>query len=68
MRYLAPGRYWILARAVPDKKSSEQPARPAAWDAESRVKLWRDAKAANSLIELQPCQNVRDHVLRYDAQ
>jgi hypothetical protein len=68
LRHLAPGRYWILARPMPDEESSEQPARPAAWEAESRAKLRRDAKAANAEIELQPCQNVTGHVLHYDAQ
>jgi protocatechuate 3,4-dioxygenase beta subunit len=68
LRHLAPGRYWILARPGPDEESSELTARPAAWDAESRAKLRRDARAANAEIELQPCQNVTGHVLRYDAQ
>jgi protocatechuate 3,4-dioxygenase beta subunit len=67
-RHLAPGRYWILARSVPEEEPSKQPLRPAAWDAESRTKLWRDARAAKAAIELQPCQNVTGHVLRYDAQ
>lgn len=62
---LAPGRYWILARAVPDEESSKLPVRPAAWYTESRVKLWREAKAAKTEIELQPCQRILDHLLQF---
>jgi hypothetical protein len=68
VRHLALGRYWILARSLPEDEVSKQPSRPAAWDAESRTKLWRDARAAKAEIELLPCQNITGHVLRYDAQ
>jgi hypothetical protein len=65
---LAPGRYWILARAIPDEESSQQPARPAAWDAANRGKLWREARAVKTEIELQPCQRISNHVLQYEAK
>ena len=29
--HLAPGKYWIVARAVPDDESDEKPAKPVAW-------------------------------------
>jgi len=66
--HLAPGRYWILARAVPDEESSKMPARPVAWDAESRVKLLREARTGKAEIELQPCQRIMNHVLLYEPK
>jgi hypothetical protein len=65
MRHLAPGRYYLLARPASDAESSEAPPRPAAWSAENRAKLWREARAAKVEIELQACQRVMDYVLRY---
>ena len=38
---------------------------PAAWDAGSRAKLRREAEAANTSVELQPCQRLSDYSLRY---
>ena len=65
MRHLAPGRYYLVARPASDAKSSEAQPRPAAWSADSRAKLWREARAAKVEIELQACQRVTDYVLRY---
>lgn len=65
LNHLAPGKYWLLARAVPDDESDEHPAKPAAWDADARLKLQREAKAANQGIELTPCQRARDFVLKF---
>jgi hypothetical protein len=65
LSHLAPGKYWLLARAVPDDESDEQPAKPAAWDADARAKLRREARAANQVIELTPCQRVKDFVLKF---
>jgi hypothetical protein len=62
---LSPGKYWLLARAVPDSEPNDKPARPAAWDAAERANLRREAEAANIVIELKPCQRVRDYILRY---
>jgi hypothetical protein len=62
---LAPGKYWLLARAVPDPEPNDKPARPTAWDAAERAKLRREAEAANIVIELKPCQRVRDYMLRF---
>jgi hypothetical protein len=65
LNHLAPGKYWLLARAVPDDESDEQPANPVAWDADARAKLQREAKASNQVIELTPCQRARDFVLKF---
>ena len=40
-------------------------SRPAAFDATERLKLRKDAEAANNELELKPCQRVKDHVLRW---
>lgn len=60
---LAPGKYWLLARAVPEDESEEKPAKPVAWDASERTKLRREAEAANQTITLTTCQRVKDHAL-----
>jgi hypothetical protein len=62
---LAPGKYWLLARPIPDSEPNDKPIRPAAWDAAERAKLRREAEAANVPIELKPCQRVSDYVLHY---
>jgi protocatechuate 3,4-dioxygenase beta subunit len=68
MRHLAPGRYYLLARPASDAESSEAQPRPAAWSAENRAKLWREARAAKVEIELRACQRVTDYVLRYEPR
>jgi hypothetical protein len=65
LQNLAPGRYWLIARPAPENESPERTPRPLAWDAETRAKLRREAEAANTTVELQPCQRVSDYALRY---
>ncbi len=65
LNHLAPGKYWLLARAVPDDESDEQPAKPVSWDADARARLQREAKAANQVIELTPCQRAKDFALKF---
>ena len=60
---MAPGRYWLLARPADDVTDG----RPLSWDSDARAKLTREATAANNPIELQPCQRIGDHMLRYAA-
>jgi hypothetical protein len=64
---LAPGRYWVLARPAPEADGQERAPRPLAWDADTRAKLRREAEAARTTLELQPCQRTSDYVLRYGA-
>ncbi len=52
-RNLAPGKYWILAQAVPKETEA-----PTALDTAARLRLRRAAEAANQMIELQPCQRL----------
>jgi len=62
-KHLAPGKYWLLARSIPDTDKDTQ--RPAAFDSTERAKLRKEAEAANLKLELLPCQRVKDHVLRW---
>jgi hypothetical protein len=62
---LAPGRYWLVARAVPETETPERTPRPLAWDADTRAKLRREAEAANTTVELQTCQRAINYELRY---
>jgi carboxypeptidase family protein len=63
---LAPGKYWLIARAAPDDETSDRSVAPIAWNATERAKLRRQAMAAKNEIELQPCGRVKDFVLRFD--
>lgn len=62
---LAPGKYWMLARAVPEEEPIDRPAQPAAWDAGQRAKLRKEAEAAKVEIELKACQRLTDQTLKY---
>ena len=62
---LAPGKYRLLARAAPDDEPSDRPSAPAAWDANERAKLRKEAEAIKVEIELKPCQRVTDQVVKY---
>jgi hypothetical protein len=68
LRHLAPGRYWVLVRAVPDDEPSELPPRPLAWDAEARIRLRREAQARKVEIELKACQVSSGNMLYYQAK
>jgi Carboxypeptidase regulatory-like domain len=59
---LAPGKYRILAKPLPEGESIEGQTRPAAWDADERAKMRREAE--KDVIELQPCQRMSDYVMR----
>jgi hypothetical protein len=61
---LAPGRYRLLARA--DERPRERADADAPrFDAPTRERLRRQTEAAET-IELQPCQRLTEHVLRYN--
>jgi hypothetical protein len=61
---LAPGKYLLLARPLPEDESTEVRTRPAAWDASERAKLRREAENLKNAVEIKPCQRVSNHVLR----
>jgi Carboxypeptidase regulatory-like domain len=60
---LMPGKYRMFAQPLPEGESAETPRNPVAWDAAERAKLRR--VATKNVIELQPCQQMSDYVLRY---
>ena len=60
---VAPGRYLLLARA--EAEAPEAPRRPPALDADTRARLRREAEAAATSVELQPCQRTNDFALKY---
>ena len=60
---LAPGRYFVVARIEPTIETQSTPPRPIAWDPAARIKLRREAEAANNIIELKPCQRLIDYTL-----
>mgnify|MGYP002783972240 CR=1 FL=1 len=62
---LAPGKYLLLTRAVPDNEPADRPPSPVAWDNAERLKLRSEAEAAKTEIELKSCQRVKDFVLRF---
>ncbi|HKQ72380.1 MAG TPA: carboxypeptidase-like regulatory domain-containing protein, partial [Blastocatellia bacterium] len=62
---IQPGRYLLLARAVPEDETGDKPVSTIAWDAAERTKIRREAEAAKNEIELKPCQRVKDYVLRW---
>jgi hypothetical protein len=63
-QHLAPGKYWVLTRAL----VADDATMPLAWKAAERARLRREAEAANVAVELQPCQRLKDYVLRYAVQ
>ncbi len=65
LRKLAPGKYFLHLRATEEVESAANRDRPIAWDTIERAKLRRAAESAKKEIELQPCQRVKDHVLRW---
>ncbi len=62
---LAPGKYLLVARLIPETESSDKPPNPLAWNIAERAKLRREAEAANQTIELKPCQRASDYALRF---
>lgn len=63
--HLAPGKYLLVARPIPDSETPDRPAAPLAWDLAERAKLRKEAEVADIAVELQPCQRVADFALRY---
>ncbi len=62
---IPPGKYWSIARAVPDNESLDRPSTPIAWDAIERAKLRREAKALKIEIGLKPCQRVTEQIVKF---
>src|SRR5215510_5196699 len=61
---IAPGKYWLIARAAPDVEPSDGPPAPTAWDTVERAKLRKEAEAMKVEIELKPCQRVMGQIVK----
>lgn len=59
---LAPGRYLIVSRIKAETAANAR-ERELAWDAAARAKLRTAAEAANVVVELKPCQRLKDYSL-----
>ena len=62
---IAPGKYRLLTRVVPDDESIDRSPLPAAWDAKERANLRKEAVAMNFEVELKPCQRLMDQVVKF---
>lgn len=63
LKNLAPGRYFVIARRAAEDEASEAGPRPVAGEAAARQRL--RAEAANTVLELRPCQRVADYLFKY---
>ena len=62
---IAPGKYRLVTRVVPDDEPIDRPPFPAAWDANERASLRKDAVAMNFEVELKPCERLTDLVVKF---
>jgi len=62
---LAPGKYWLLARPVPDDQPVDRPPRPLSWDSAERAKLRMEAEKKKIEVELKPCQRLKDFSFKF---
>jgi hypothetical protein len=62
---MAPGKYRLLVRAVPTGQPIDGPPPPAAWNANERAKLRKEAEAMKIEVDLKPCRRVSDQVVKY---
>jgi hypothetical protein len=65
---VAPGKYWLLAQPVHEDKTKQPVTGQLAWQEPERLKLRKEAEAAQHEIELQPCQQQTNVVSRYKGQ
>ncbi|HKQ72369.1 MAG TPA: hypothetical protein VJ810_01480 [Blastocatellia bacterium] len=62
---IAPGKYRLITRVTRNDEPINAPSTPTAWVANERARLRREAMAAKYEIELRPCGQVKDFVLRF---
>jgi hypothetical protein len=62
---IAPGKYRLLTRVVPEDEPIERPPFPAAWKANQRASLRKEAVATSVEVELKPCQRLTDLVVKH---
>ncbi|HEY6402468.1 MAG TPA: hypothetical protein VI479_13720, partial [Blastocatellia bacterium] len=62
---MAPGKYRLLIRDAQHEQPDDVPPAPAAWDANERAKLRKEAEAMKVEVDLKPCQRVSDQIVKY---
>jgi Carboxypeptidase regulatory-like domain len=62
---LAPGKYWLLARPVPDDEPVDRPPRLLSWDSAERARLRMEAEKKKIEVELKPCQRLNDFSFKF---
>ena len=62
---IAPGRYFIVSRVETAAETPGKSPRPSAWDPAARAKLRQEAEAAKVVVELKPCQRLKDYALPF---
>ncbi|HEX5883514.1 MAG TPA: carboxypeptidase-like regulatory domain-containing protein [Pyrinomonadaceae bacterium] len=60
---IAPGRYLIIARVEPSAETTGGSPRSSAWDPATRAKLRQDAEAVKVVVDLKPCERLKDYTL-----
>lgn len=60
---IAPGRYFIVSRVEPGTETPGTSSRPSAWDPAARAKLRQEAESAKVVVDLKPCQRLKDYAL-----
>ena len=65
LKYLAPGKYWLIGREYPDAKESEADRKPLAWEQGARTALRFEGEASRKVIELTKCQMTVDYRFSY---
>ena len=61
---LAPGKYWITARAVDDQEGANR--LPVSWDDTERARLRTEAETLKNEVVLKPCQRISGQVVRFN--
>ena len=65
---IAPGRYFIVSRVEPAGEAQGTAPHPSAWDPTARAKLRQEAEAAKVVVDLKPCQRLKDYALPLKEQ
>jgi hypothetical protein len=61
---IAPGKYWLVARAIPADEPADAPPLPVALDSIERAKLRKEAGTMKTEVELKPCQRIMDQIVK----
>jgi hypothetical protein len=65
---IAPGRYFIVSRVEPGGETPGKSPRASAWDPAARAKLRQEAEAAKVVVDLKPCQRLKDYALPFRVE